>query len=763
MSDVNINEAIPLEILCYAFTFLNTKADIKAAVCVCQQWREAFTFDRIWKQGFYRFYGHVSKDLAKFVPNWHLLFRKRSVIDKYLRNLSRPSKMSTFSWKMSLTSCLLGGPHRGVLVFAGQPLIPRLIYLNNGQSKPFSDTIVDATATKFVTAANGQRLLVGYGTGLVQLFALKELGKDKDKSKEKSHDNTKNSNVDAKDLLGYFTYEKIMTFSDGHNHQHNMNRAIEQIVDNDKYVVSLAYNNTVAIWEKIPTALGDAHSYDLTTRRKMQKEIDEYDFYQFRLAQWEKDMVFFKERQAQAKAARAGRGRGVGNTPGTPVGPATRTPITSPTTVTTTATSGTPTSTGISTTTSATGAMGIPKPENANTTGTSTTGTGTPTPITTTTATGTANPTIATTTTTTGTATPTTGTATPTTVTTTTAAVTATRTPPAVARGSPTSVSARGTGRGARGAAQPAGRGRGRGRGQGPQEDDDPLTWAPPVKPQPRTTLIKEDVLNAYKISLKQGVNKSSLIKSILFKYPPSLIYLMPGKNLQVVVGMKNGKVLVWQSLSNYLLSGHTKQISHCVGFFAGNSGEDDGTNGYLVTFSSLAGELCLWFLGNQSQSIHVSRLLHKVNIELPFSKSVKHIYWQPLLNQLIICGDFVQMWHVQKTSSIDEEDGEIPPPESENEPQKPSQFIKGAEFGVFGKKVTCMRIEHQRSLMFIGFDDGSIMIYFLPTGQCVAVLAPTKSNQYFSLFDIQVDEFTLIACDDYCIHWKALAKTEKI
>ena len=58
----------------------------------------------------------------------------------------------------------------------------------------------------------------------------------------------------------------------------------------------------------------------------------------------------------------------------------------------------------------------------------------------------------------------------------------------------------------------------------------------------------------------------------------------MPGNTLQVVIGMRNGKVLVWQTLSNYVLTGHTKHITHCVGFYSGDSagsGVGDGDDGY--------------------------------------------------------------------------------------------------------------------------------------------------------------------------------------
>lgn len=77
-------------------------------------------------------------------------------------------------------------------------------------------------------------------------------------------------------------FECSYAFHDGHNHHHNMNRAIEQLTDNDRYVASvcliiffffgndyvqLAYNNTVAIWDKVaPTVIPDAHAFPKFTR-----------------------------------------------------------------------------------------------------------------------------------------------------------------------------------------------------------------------------------------------------------------------------------------------------------------------------------------------------------------------------------------------------------------------------------------------------------------------------------------------------------------
>lgn len=67
-------------------------------------------------------------------------------------------------------------------------------------------------------------------------------------------------------------------------------------------------------------------------------------------------------------------------------------------------------------------------------------------------------------------------------------------------------------------------------------------------------------------------------MKSLLFKYPPSTIYLMPGKDLVLVVGMATGKLLVWESLNNHILKGHEHKgtgksaffincsVTHCLG-----------------------------------------------------------------------------------------------------------------------------------------------------------------------------------------------------
>jgi len=350
-------------------------------------------------------------------------------------------------------------------------------------------------------------------------------------------------------------------FSDGHNHVYNMTRSIEQISENERYLVSLAYNNTVAIWEKILPEEGDAYSYDMVTRQAYRRDIDEYEFYQFQLQQ-------------------------------------------------------------------------------------------------------------------------------------------------AVQRGP--------------GLALPA----------------------------PRRTLPPDEVIMQYRTAVRADSNRSALIKSLLFKFPPSLIYIMPGSLLQVVICLRNGKVLVWQTLNNFMLQGHSVAVSHVVGFYERN-------DTYLVTFSKDTGELCLWNLnasvpkteGKDAKTQTEARQLIKVVLTREFAASVRKITWNDVLRQLIICGDKVQFWGLWTKRQL----------KISGKKEDPLYWI--IQLGERDKKMTCMHFDEKRSLMIAGFDDGSLSVYFVPTGQCLLLLPPTKSNQYFSLFHVDADSHTLIAVDDYCVHWRNLGK----
>ena len=54
-------------------------------------------------------------------------------------------------------------------------------------------------------------------------------------------------------------------------------------------------------------------------------------------------------------------------------------------------------------------------------------------------------------------------------------------------------------------------------------------------------------------------------MKSLLFKYPPSLIYLIPGDQLSLVIAMNSGKILFWEMLNNRILKGHKDKGVYCT------------------------------------------------------------------------------------------------------------------------------------------------------------------------------------------------------
>jgi len=216
---------------------------------------------------------------------------------------------------------------------------------------------------------------------------------------------------------------------------------------------------------------------------------------------------------------------------------------------------------------------------------------------------------------------------------------------------------------------------------------------------------------------------------------------MMP-RSLQAVIGLRNGKVLVWETLHNFMLSTHTLPISHVVGFY-------DNEDSYLVTFSKQSGEFCMWnvnpMLNKEEKEIRKlgeskERLLYKVVLPKEFATSVRVIAWQDLTRTVYLYGEKIHIWRLVK----DENTATL-------------NWI--LQLGEKDKKITCQYYDDKRSILITGFEDGSLAVYFVPTGQCMVQLPSTKSNQYFSLFHVEADNHTMIAVDDYCIHWRNLGK----
>jgi len=171
---------------------------------------------------------------------------------------------------------------------------------------------------------------------------------------------------------------------------------------------------------------------------------------------------------------------------------------------------------------------------------------------------------------------------------------------------------------------------------------------APP--PPPRTPIQPFDVIQQYQFHLKIEPSRSCLIKSLLFKYPPSLVYMMP-RSLQVIIGLRNGKILVWETLHNFMLTTHTLPISHIVGFY-------DNDDSFLVTFSKTSGEFCMWNV-NPTLSKHEKevkkigeskeRLLYKVVLPKEFSSTVRSIAWQDLTRTVYLYGEKIHIWRLIK------------------------------------------------------------------------------------------------------------------
>jgi WD40 repeat protein len=216
------------------------------------------------------------------------------------------------------------------------------------------------------------------------------------------------------------------------------------------------------------------------------------------------------------------------------------------------------------------------------------------------------------------------------------------------------------------------------------------------------------------------------------------VIYIAPGEQLQVIIGLQSGSVLVWESLGNFVLKAHEGPVSHCVSF-------DKDEDRFLVTLSTKALDLAVWDL-NPSRTVSRTgkeRMLCRVKL----SKTPLKMHWNATHEHLVfVMADCVQVWDLYTPGALRKS--------STGKLVFPLYEISRAE-----RKVSASHVDDARSLISVGYDDSAIWIYFLPTGQLLAKLAPTKSNQYFSVFAISSDETTFVAADDFCLHWRPIAK----
>jgi len=223
-------------------------------------------------------------------------------------------------------------------------------------------------------------------------------------------------------------------------------------------------------------------------------------------------------------------------------------------------------------------------------------------------------------------------------------------------------------------------------------------------------------------------------LKSILFKFPPSVVYMMPGSELMVVIGTASGKVLVWQTYSNYLLKGHLTPIVEAIGFYRGDST-------FLATISTKdnVSSLKVWDLTPGLERVGPEKRPIACGI---FAGKLENFKHDPATDQIITFGETVCIWNPW-----------VNPGRVEMEPV--FQIKKD-------KKISCIQIDGSKGLLFLAQEDGFILIYFLVTCQIIAKIAPTRSNQYSSIFDFQMDQHTFVTVDDHCIHYKVLNKDPK-
>eukprot|EP01126_Amoeba_proteus_P027007 TRINITY_DN2675_c0_g1_i7.p1 TRINITY_DN2675_c0_g1~~TRINITY_DN2675_c0_g1_i7.p1 ORF type:complete len:401 (-),score=88.55 TRINITY_DN2675_c0_g1_i7:143-1345(-) len=218
-------------------------------------------------------------------------------------------------------------------------------------------------------------------------------------------------------------------------------------------------------------------------------------------------------------------------------------------------------------------------------------------------------------------------------------------------------------------------------------------------------------------------------LKSLLFKYPPSIVYLFPGDQLLLIVGMVTGKILVWELLNNHILKGHTQKVTHCVGL----KRNDDSL--YLVTASSgdTTTELFVWDLTPGVEQVH----------------HVKHPVARAMLD-----GPLINLLYSETTGYIvTEREGSLdfwhPWSLTFQREMKPIHTL--------ALPVVCVTLDSNRNLFYVGLEDGSVQIYFQPTCQHLASMRPTLSSQYYRIIDICANATTFAVFDSYCIHWRNL------
>jgi len=614
-----IEDWLPTELLCYAFTFLSSRAELKAVGLVCWRWNEALTVDEIWQKNFIRFFGTVETNIASTIENWQNIYRRRGALMAHLDKVGKPSKLVTVNEKIYSVR-MLGGHNRPILVFtSGQP---RIVFLTTGHTCPIP--ALDTHRTCVFPSADGRRLLVGTNSGQIFIwqwidkYTYKEtVDRDKEISKE-VQEHVTNMVAEAAVKAQAAMQNKIQTRA----------QALIDVTARMNEAIARVRNPRPAEPGVAQPALGAPGHIPLTANQINQQVTQVRQQYETKIASlqpYTPDQIKNElATQATKDLAEATKWAQLL----LPVASQLTQPI---------AQGGSYVQVGFFT-------DGHNHFHNMNL---------------------------------------------------------------AIEQIS--------------------------------ENDKFVVTLA-----HNNTVAIWEKVAPPYNAYGYAPADRRTLgwsgravpygkrgpyLKSMLFKFPPSLIYMMPGRELMVVIAMSTGKVLVWQTYSNFLLKGHTEPVQECLGFFRGDST-------FLTTVSYKEGicSIKIWDLTPGMEKLGPER---KPIAEATFNGKLRKLLYDSSSDVLITHADDVLIWN---------------------------PFVLGdtsAMVPMFSidKKASCISIDRNKGLLFLAQEDGFINIYFLATCQIVARLTPSRSNQYSAIFDFVMDPNTFVAADDHCIHWKVLGK----
>eukprot|EP01128_Nolandella_sp_AFSM9_P008540 TRINITY_DN5245_c0_g1_i1.p1 TRINITY_DN5245_c0_g1~~TRINITY_DN5245_c0_g1_i1.p1 ORF type:complete len:665 (-),score=127.13 TRINITY_DN5245_c0_g1_i1:44-2038(-) len=622
---INYVNLLPTELLCLVFTLLNSRTDIRNVSLVCIHWNNALTVEAVWRSAYIRFYGEVSTPLIEEnIRSWSQLFRRRAGQNGFIYRLTRNPRLHSISDQRILDCRLIGGKFRSLVVQIEKNHLPQLVHLSTGDIIPIEAG--DMFPSYTFISPDGKRIAFGNSQGVVEVY-----------SYEKS---TKLKKTPSLKRTPTRSFQKIATYSDGHNLPNSGSRTIEYIAENSSYMATVANNNTVAIWNKNVEGNMYACGYTLKERNIMRDELEEYDS-RFETAELWRRAEIEREDRANAirkVAAEIERERKEAEIAGEE--PEQRNPH----------------------------RYGLRQDAMAFLDG---------------------------------------------------ELVLDDREVPTLVPPAPA------------------------------VEDEGDAEPRRPVRVLPggrrrreREVAVRKDSVYVGTMgvemvrSILEGSSSQLKIKSMVFKYPPSVVYAVPGESLQFVFGLQNGNILVWHALGSYTLKAHKTAIDHALAFV-----KDDET--YLISVSSRSLEMSMWNITPTSTVTRDGR--EKMMCKVKLTAPVRGVDWSEAHECIILeTAKSVLVWDLYTPGALR---------------QSSSAQILFLLYSITREDATIASILliDRNSLLLVQYSDSISQIYFLPTGQMVG--ENSALNQYFTPFTMLLDEFTFAQVDDSGIYWKNLVK----